>query len=102
MMEELLKRWLLEAGYAVLAPEEARETPPALVIADVPEPKSAPRLVSEWQRTYRAPVVVLSGRFHRGLETSARVASQIGAAKVLAKPFTRREFVNAVRRSIPK
>jgi DNA-binding response OmpR family regulator len=100
LIQKLLERWLLEAGYLVLSPEDKPDVPPVLIIADVPEPLLAGSLIREWKRMYAAPIVILSARFRRGLAGSAKTARQLGVAKVLPKPFTRRELLSAVRESV--
>jgi DNA-binding response OmpR family regulator len=97
LIRPLLERWLGEAGYTVApAPAQAK---PVLVIADVPDPQSAEALIRSL-REYAAPILILSARFRRGLAGSAEAASRLGVKKVLPKPFTRKEFVSAVRESI--
>ena len=96
-IRELLERWLGEAGYAVsVSGGEA----PCLVIADVPEPSRAQALIRSLQAVYAAPVLVMSGRFRRGLAGSAEAARRLGVKKVLPKPFTRKELLSAVAASL--
>jgi DNA-binding response OmpR family regulator len=96
LIRELMERWLGEAGYAVRASGDER---PVLVIANVPSPDAAQALIRELQ-VYAAPILVLSGRFRRGLAGSTEAARRLGVKKVLPKPFTRRELLSAVRESI--
>lgn len=96
LIRELMERWLGEAGYAVRASGDEH---PILVIANVPIPDSAQPLIQEL-RVYAAPILVLSGRFRRGLAGSTEAARRLGVKKVLPKPFTRRELLSAVRESI--
>ena len=103
LIRELLERWLGEAGYAVLTatPDApALEQPPRLVIVNVSKPRHPGALIRSLQATYAAPILVVSARFRRGLEGSANAARQLGARKVLPKPFTRAELLAAVRESI--
>jgi DNA-binding response OmpR family regulator len=97
LIRELLERWLGEAGYAVRA---TGDEPPALVIVDVPSPRGAQARIQALQAVYAAPVLILSGRFRRGLAGSSEAARRLGVKKVLPKPFTRRELLSAVRESI--
>jgi DNA-binding response OmpR family regulator len=92
LIRELLKTWLGEAGYSVSASGDEQ---PCLVIADVPNPDRAPALIESLQ-AYAAPILVLSGRFRRGLAGSAEAARRLGVKKVLPKPFTRKELLSAV------
>jgi len=100
MIHELLERWLREAGYVVTACEAMSDVTPTLVIADVPEPQSADALICSLREMYSAPILVLSARFRRGLAGSAEAALRLGVKKVLPKPFTRKELLAAVRKSV--
>jgi len=96
LIRELLERWLGEAGYSVSAAVDER---PILVIADVPSPRRAQALIQSL-RVYAVPILVLSGRFRRGLAGSAEAARRLGVKKVLPKPFTRKELLSAVAASL--
>ena len=93
LIRELLERWLGEAGYS-LRPVAGES--PRLVIADIPSPRAAPSRIEALQALYAAPILVLSGRFRRGLAGSAEAARRLGVRKVLPKPFTRKELLSAV------
>ena len=97
LIRELLERWLGEAGYSLrpLAGES-----PCLVIADVPSPRGAQLRIEALRAVYAAPILVLSGRFRRGLSGSAEAARRFGVRKVLPKPFTREELLSAVEESL--
>ena len=97
LIRELLERWLGEAGYSVDG--KAYETP-RLVIANVPSPRGAQPLIESLRAVYAAPILVLSGRFRRGLAGSAEAARRLGVKKVLPKPFTRKELLSAVDASL--
>jgi DNA-binding response OmpR family regulator len=106
-IRELLERWLTEAGHAVVAGDlENRGDPPAgeeapcLVIANVSIPRGAQPFIQSLRAVYAAPILVLSGRFRRGLAESAEAARRLGVKKVLPKPFTRKELLSAVRESL--
>jgi len=94
LIRPLLERWLGEAGYEVTTPA-AGTAKLALVIADVPDPQAAERLIQSLQE-YAVPILLLSGRFRRGLASSVEAARRLGVNKVLPKPFTRRELLAAV------
>lgn len=75
LIRELLERWLGEAGYSLCG--EGYEAP-CLVIANVPSPRGAQALIESLQAVYPAPILVLSGRFRRGLAGSAEAARRLG------------------------
>ena len=52
------------------------------------------------QTAYAARILVLSGRFRRGLPGSAEAARRLGVKKVLPRPFTRKELLLAVHASL--
>jgi DNA-binding response OmpR family regulator len=93
LIRELLERWLGEAGYSV-SPVAGES--PCLVIADAPSPRGAQSRIEALQAVYAAPILVLSGRFRRGLAGSTEAARRLGVKKVLPKPFTRKELLSAV------
>ena len=107
LIRGLLERWLGEAGYAIaartlqtLAEDSMWEGPPHLIIADVPSPLGAERFIQSVREVYPSPILILSARFRRGLGESVEVARQLGVNKVLPKPFTRKELLNAVSESM--
>jgi len=105
LIRELLERWLVEGGYAVVvASREELPLPaaerPRLVIADFPSPRGAHARIQSLQAVYAAPILVLSARFRRGLAGSAETARRLGVKKVLPKPFTRKELLSAVDESL--
>ena len=69
LIRELLERWLGEAGYAVCA---AADEAPRLVIVNIASPRGAQARIQALQAVYAAPIMVLSGRFRRGLGNSMR------------------------------
>lgn len=99
LIRPLLERWLGEAGYQVAAPNQEGEGKPALVIVDVPDPQS-PEAILRPLREYAVPILVLSASFRRGLAGSAEPARRLGVKRVLPKPFTRKELLDAVRESV--
>src|SRR5258708_1558850 len=105
-IRELLERWLTEAGFAVVAGDfENRDDPPAggeapcLVIANVSSPRGAQPFIQSLQAVYAAPILVLSGRFRRGLAGSAEAARRLGVAKGLPQPLPPQELLSPRRES---
>lgn len=98
LLHPLVVRWLGEAGYDV-ATQALIDSGPALVIADVPDPRSAEALVRSL-REYAAPILLVSARFRSGLARSMDAARRLGVRKVLPKPFSRQELLDAVREAV--
>jgi len=96
-IRELLERWLVEAGYIVSA---TRGESAALLITDLPSSRGEQSLIESLQAVYAAPILVLSGRFRRGLAQSAEAARRLGVKNVLPIPFTREELLAAVAASL--
>jgi CheY-like chemotaxis protein len=107
LIRELLDSWLSEAGYCVavytsakLTENRVRDPAPLLIVADVPDPGDAAKVIHSLREAYPSPILILSARFRRGLGTSMHVAQRLGVRRVLPKPFTRAELLGAVRESI--
>ena len=105
LIRQLLERWLGEGGYSVATGdlEQLRReggSAPSLVILDVADPRSADALVRRVQSVYAVPVIAVSARFRRGLGTSHDAAVRFGACKLLPKPFSRDELMEAVREAM--
>lgn len=96
-IRELVERWLGETGYIVSG---TVAEPPQLVIIDLPRSRGAQALIQSLKAVYAAPILVLSGRFRRGLAGSADAARRLGVKKVLPIPFTREELLSAVSASL--
>jgi len=101
-MRSLLREWLIGAGYSV---REGLPRPGAsaqgtdLVIVDLYMPRHAgARIIRAVQRSHPAtPVIAISGQFRSGLAPTSPVARTLGAARILAKPFSREDLLAAVR-----
>lgn len=107
LIREILERWLREAGYTVtvqalqkLPKARMRGEAPHLIVVDVPNPRTAAKLIQSLQEVYPTPILLLSARFRRGLGASVDVARQLGVRKILPKPFTSDELLSAVSESI--
>ena len=102
-IRQLLRRWLSEVGYDVHLHERAADPPsmdPILVIANLPNPRSAQSLIRPLKAAYSAPILALSARFRRGLAASDEAARRLAVRKLLPKPFTRVELLAAVRETL--
>ena len=96
LMRELVQEWLVGAGYAVAEPSDGPEAD--LVIVDVYMPRdTGADVVSNVQRRFpHTPVIAISAQFRAGLDSSAAVARALGVERVIAKPFTRLELLDAI------
>jgi DNA-binding response OmpR family regulator len=105
LMRALLKEWLSEAGYRVCegAPRGvACAGTEDLVIASVYMPKCAgAQLMRDVQAAHPGtPVIAISGQFRSGLPAAGTTAQMLGVQRVLAKPLTRGDLLEAVRAMI--
>jgi DNA-binding response OmpR family regulator len=103
LIRELLERWLGEAGYRVVVSAKdhsPNKVMPQLVIADISSPDSAGTAIEALATAYSAPILALSARFRQGLGGSEAAAHRLQVCKVLPKPFTREDLLDAVSESI--
>ena len=107
LVRGLLKEWLSAEGYSV---RERRLREPAagdyvdLVIVDLYMPRHDGREIVRAVKHDQpgAPVNAMSARFSRALTGSCRAAQALGAQRLIAKPFTREELLQAVRAVIER
>jgi DNA-binding response OmpR family regulator len=100
LIRGLVERWLGEAGYQTIHLIKNPVVPavmPRLVIIDISDPATARTTIDVLEASYAAPILALSARFRRGLGGSREPADRLHVAKVLPKPFTRRQLLHAVR-----
>jgi DNA-binding response OmpR family regulator len=102
LMRALLKEWLSEAGYRVheVTPRAVhRGDTVDLIIASVYMPKHAgAQLLREVQAAHPGtPLIAISGQFRSGLSAVGTTAQMLGVQRVLAKPLTRGDLLEAVR-----
>jgi DNA-binding response OmpR family regulator len=100
LIRKLLERWLVEAGFDVVAVATHHPTPhvmPRLVITDISESNSARIIIEALRAAYAAPILATSARFRRGLGGSSEPAKRLRVDKVLPKPFRREQLLHAIR-----
>lgn len=106
LMRALLKEWLSQAGYRVrelLAPSCAqRPVTDDLLIASICMPKQAGgQLLRDVQAANPGiPVIAISAQFRSGLSAAGTTAQTLGVQRVLAKPLSRLDLLEAVRAMI--
>ncbi len=100
-MRGLLVEWLGAEGYSVrtAAPGSAQAPEADLVIVDVymPRHEGADRLRNVKAAHPQTPLIAISGQFRSGLVGSCTAADTLGVRQVIAKPFSRRDLLAAVR-----
>lgn len=101
-MHALLEEWLSQAGYRVreAAPRgEQHAATEHLVIVSIYMPKQAgAELVRRVQSAHPGtPLIAISGQFRSGLSAAGTTAQMPGVERVLAKPLSRGELLEAVR-----
>jgi DNA-binding NtrC family response regulator len=101
-MRALLTEWLSHAGYRVRAAVRSglqRAGTEDLVIASVCTPKQGGgELLREIQAAHPgAPLIAISAQFRFGLPPAGTAAQMLGVQRVLAKPLTRQDLLEAVR-----
>ena len=104
LIRELLERWLGEAGYVVIvgaSGDSPRHEEPRLIIVNLPSPRGSQALVRSLKAAYSAPILALSARFRPGLAASREAARRLGVCKLLPKPFSRGELLEAIRELLP-
>ena len=97
LMNALLQDCLTEAGYRVLAgaPPESAPDEPDLLIVDVYMPRGAGvEIVRDARAVHpRTPIIAISGQF---CSKSSTCAEALGVRRVIPKPFSREELLEAV------
>jgi DNA-binding response OmpR family regulator len=102
LMRDLLVEWLGAEGYSVRAPAAGEARDPGrtdLVVVDVymPRGQGAKCLRDVKAAHPDTPLIAISGQFRPGLAGSCSAADELGVGQVIAKPFSRRDLLAAVR-----
>jgi DNA-binding response OmpR family regulator len=105
IMREALCEWLDSAGFQVRTAADGkaglaqiRASVPRLVVTDLymPEVSGTVVIAELKQRFPDVAIIAISGLFTSGYGIDAAAAVALGAARALAKPFSRAEFLAAV------
>lgn len=101
----LLKEWLGEEGYQVRFGnlcDAGGDAPCALVIVSIYMPKQhGAQFVRDIQAAHPGtPLIAISGQFRPGLAAAGATAQTLGVRQVVAKPLSRQELMESVRRII--
>ena len=105
----LVQQVLKLAGYDTVLASDGREgiviqrqNPADLIITDLIMPgQEGLETIIEIRRLYpKTKIVAMSGGGHGGVLDFLPMASQLGAARTLPKPFTRDQLLTAVREAL--
>ena len=111
LMRGLLAEWLSEAGYGVRQAENGttalqmlHSQPAGLLITDMDMPgcDGAQTLEEARRMLPGLAVIAISGGARDAKQNWVAIASRLGAAKTLAKPFERQELLAAVEEVVPR
>lgn len=102
MIRRLMTEWLTSAGYTVRLGYrgDGADAPEVdAIIVDVYMPReSGARIIRAVRRAYPGkPIIAISGQFRPGLATSCAAARELGAQRLLPKPFDRTDLLEVVR-----
>lgn len=102
LMQRLLVEWLEAEGYQVRVFASCADImggPPDLVIADVHMPRKGgcDKLASVRAAWPATPLIAISGQFCGELPVASLAAREMGAKRIIAKPFARDTLLSAVR-----
>jgi DNA-binding response OmpR family regulator len=102
LMQRLLVVWLEAEGYQVRAFTRCADitgAAPDLVIAEVYMPRQGgcDKLASVRAAWPATPLIAISGQFSGGLPGESPAARDMGAKRIIAKPFARETLLSAVR-----
>lgn len=105
VMRELIADWLEAAGYrarkagnCLAGLAEAAQAAPGLIVTDMcmPGPSGAAAISKLKEQHPDVGIIAISGYFDSGHGPSAQAALEAGAARALAKPVKRAEFMRSV------
>ncbi len=103
LLRALVSEWLEHEGiHAVFPPPGPFEASAELgrieaVVVDIPSPPHAEHVLRAWRRAFpNAELIAASASFPAGIEADDAMAGRLAVAKVLAKPFSRRQLFAAL------
>ena len=105
LIRRLIIEWLTSAGYAV-RPGDLSDDADAgdvdAIIVDLYMPReSGARIIHGVQQAYPGkPIIAMSAQFRPGLADSHAAARELGACRLLPKPFSRTDLLDTVRAAI--
>jgi DNA-binding response OmpR family regulator len=102
LIDALLKEYLSEAGYRICSggsSDTAAGAKADLVVIDVYMPRGTgvEKLQSVRAAHPGTPLIAISGQFCSGLAQCRATADALGVKRIVAKPFSRDELLEAVR-----
>ncbi|MEO8008306.1 MAG: response regulator [Betaproteobacteria bacterium] len=111
LMRGLLAEWLSEAGYGVRQAENGttalqmlQRQPAGLLITDMDMPgRDGAQTLEQARRMLPGlAVIAISGGARDAKQDWVPIASRLGAAKTLAKPFERQVLLAAIEEVVPR
>ncbi|HUD26582.1 MAG TPA: hypothetical protein VMQ45_12890 [Burkholderiaceae bacterium] len=103
LLRALVAEWLEQGGiHAVFPPAGPCEASAQLgsigaIVIDIPCSPHADRVLQTWRRAFpNAEIIAASASFPAGAGVDDAMAGRLAVAKVLAKPFSRRELFAAL------
>ena len=99
LIRDLLERWLTDAGYEVAVCASCEidlQQRPDLVILNVGRPRELGERARMFAGRQGAPIIAISARLRRSAPGLPQAVRDAGVRAILAKPFSRDEFLRVV------
>jgi DNA-binding response OmpR family regulator len=106
LVRTLLQEWLSEAGYVVVVPGagdaacHSGEPDLAIVSVFMPKERGYERIHTIRERHPCTLLLAISGQFRSGLPAIGPTAESLGVHRIIAKPCSRQDLLEAVRAMI--